>query len=59
MRPNFSQEEQKLTLVGQSDKINPEELNTAMLSEETRGIHGPQQGPVSQRKLQKKDDAIV
>ena len=45
--PEFFTGGAKLTLVGHSDKISPEELNTAMLSEETRGIHGPQRGPVS------------
>ena len=45
--PEFYTGGAKLTLVGQSDKINPDELLTAMLSEETRGIHGPQRGPVS------------
>ena len=45
--PEFFTGGAKLTLVGQNDKISPKELNTAMLSEETRGIHGPQRGPVS------------
>ena len=36
--PEFYTGGAKLTLVGQSDKINPDELLTAMLSEETRGI---------------------
>ncbi len=37
----------KLTLVPGSDKMNPEALRGAILTEETRGVHGPQRGPVS------------
>ena len=45
--PEFFTGGAKLTLVGQTDKINPAELNATILSEETRGIHGPQRGPIS------------
>ena len=37
----------KLTLVGDSDKINPTELRKSIRAEESRGVHGPQRGPVS------------
>ncbi|HSG54115.1 MAG TPA: beta-eliminating lyase-related protein [Paracoccaceae bacterium] len=45
--PEFYSGGAKLTLVGDSDKITPEALRTAILAEETRGVHGPQRGPVS------------
>ena len=45
--PEFYSGGAKLTLVGDSDKITPEALRAAILSEETRGVHGPQRGPVS------------
>ncbi|MCW1951656.1 MAG: beta-eliminating lyase-related protein [Octadecabacter sp.] len=38
----------KLTLVGDVNaKMTPETLRNAMDAEETRGVHGPQRGPVS------------
>ncbi len=37
----------KLTLVPGSDKMTPEALRDSILAEETRGVHGPQRGPVS------------
>lgn len=38
----------KLTLVPAVDaKMTPDALRTAMLAEHTRGVHGPQRGPVS------------
>ena len=37
----------KLTLVGNSDKINPKELKKSIQAEESRGVHGPQRGPIS------------
>tara|TARA_B100000609_G_scaffold148740_1_gene120294 strand:- start:961 stop:1506 length:546 start_codon:yes stop_codon:yes gene_type:complete len=37
----------KLTLVGNSDKINPKELRESIQAEESRGVHGPQRGPIS------------
>ena len=37
----------KLTLVGNSDKINPKELKKSIQAEEFRGVHGPQRGPIS------------
>ena len=37
----------KLTLVGDSDKIDPKELKKSIQAEESRGVHGPQRGPVS------------
>jgi len=37
----------KLTLVPGGDKMTPEALREAIAGEETRGVHGPQRGPVS------------
>ncbi len=37
----------KLTLVPGGDKMQPEALRSSILGEETRGVHGPQRGPVS------------
>lgn len=37
----------KLTLVPGGDKMAPEALRRAIEGEETRGVHGPQRGPVS------------
>ncbi len=37
----------KLTLVPGGDKMSPEALRKSILAEETRGVHGPQRGPVS------------
>jgi threonine aldolase len=37
----------KLTLVPGADKMTPEALRGAIQAEETRGVHGPQRGPVS------------
>ncbi|NVO54365.1 low specificity L-threonine aldolase [Rhodobacteraceae bacterium B1Z28] len=37
----------KLTLVPGTDKMDPEALRASILGEETRGVHGPQRGPVS------------
>ncbi|WP_300071719.1 low specificity L-threonine aldolase [uncultured Ruegeria sp.] len=37
----------KLTLVPSGDKMNPTALRSSILAEETRGVHGPQRGPVS------------
>lgn len=37
----------KLTLVPGGDKMNPTALRSSILAEETRGVHGPQRGPVS------------
>ncbi|MES0824428.1 threonine aldolase family protein [Ruegeria sp. SCP11] len=37
----------KLTLVPGGDKMAPEALRQSILAEETRGVHGPQRGPVS------------
>ncbi|WP_420568480.1 threonine aldolase family protein [Thalassovita sp.] len=45
--PEFYSGGAKLTLVGNADKITPDALRTAILAEETRGVHGPQRGPVS------------
>ena len=45
--PEFYSGGAKLTLVGDSDKITAEALRNAILAEETRGVHGPQRGPVS------------
>ena len=45
--PEFYMGGGKLTLVGNSDKITPEALIKSIEGEETRGVHGPQRGPVS------------
>ena len=45
--PEFYSSGAKLTLVGTGDKISAEALRRAYLAEETRGVHGPQRGPVS------------
>ncbi len=37
----------KLTLVPGGDKMTPEALKASIEGEETRGVHGPQRGPVS------------
>jgi len=37
----------KLTLVPGGDKMEPEALRRSIQAEETRGVHGPQRGPVS------------
>ena len=37
----------KLTLVPGGDKMSPEALRQSIEGEETRGVHGPQRGPVS------------
>lgn len=37
----------KLTLVSGGDKMSPEALRLSIEGEETRGVHGPQRGPVS------------
>ncbi len=45
--PEFFSGGAKLTLVGDSDKMTPTALRAAIETEETRGVHGPQRGPVS------------
>ncbi len=45
--PEFYMGGAKLTLVGDSDKITPDQLRVAIEAEQTRGVHGPQRGPVS------------
>lgn len=45
--PEFYMSGAKLTLVGQDDKMSAAELRAAIDYEETRGVHGPQRGPVS------------
>ncbi|MGR3805042.1 threonine aldolase family protein [Marinibacterium profundimaris] len=45
--PEFFTGGAKLTLVGDADKMTPETLRAAIAGEETRGVHGPQRGPVS------------
>ena len=37
----------KLTLVPGGDKMDPDALRRTISAEETRGVHGPQRGPVS------------
>lgn len=46
--PEFYSAGAKLTLIdGDDAKITPDGLKSAILAEETRGVHGPQRGPVS------------
>ena len=45
--PEFYMGGGKLTLVGNSDKITPEDLIKSIEGEENRGVHGPQRGPIS------------
>ncbi|MCC1491421.1 low specificity L-threonine aldolase [Cognatishimia sp. F0-27] len=45
--PEFYSGGAKLTLVGDGDRMTPEALRAAIAGEETRGVHGPQRGPVS------------
>lgn len=45
--PEFFMGGAKLTLVPGDDKMTPEALRAAYAAEETRGVHGPQRGPVS------------
>ncbi|MFC3614026.1 threonine aldolase family protein [Lutimaribacter marinistellae] len=45
--PEFFTGGAKLTLVPGADKMTPEALRGAIEGEETRGVHGPQRGPVS------------
>ncbi len=45
--PEFYSGGAKLTIVGTDDKMTPDALHAAIEAEETRGVHGPQRGPVS------------
>ncbi len=45
--PEFYTGGAKLTLVGDADKMTPEALRASIEAEESRGVHGPQRGPVS------------
>lgn len=45
--PEFYSGGAKLTLVKGDDKMTPDALRAAIEGEETRGVHGPQRGPVS------------
>lgn len=45
--PEFYSGGAKLTLVTDADKMTSEALRAAIEGEETRGVHGPQRGPVS------------
>lgn len=45
--PEFYTGGAKLTLVGAGDKMTAEGLRASITAEETRGVHGPQRGPVS------------
>lgn len=45
--PEFYMGGAKLTLVPGGDKMTPEALRASIVGEETRGVHGPQRGPVS------------
>jgi len=45
--PEFYTGGAKLTLVGRDDKMTAQTLRTTIEAEETRGVHGPQRGPVS------------
>ena len=45
--PEFYTGGAKLTLVGDADKMTPAALRASIEAEESRGVHGPQRGPVS------------
>ncbi|MTJ04934.1 MAG: low specificity L-threonine aldolase [Sediminimonas qiaohouensis] len=45
--PEFYSGGAKLTLVGDAPKMTPEALEQTIAAEESRGVHGPQRGPVS------------
>jgi threonine aldolase len=45
--PEFYTGGAKLTLVPGSDKMRPDDLRASIEREESRGVHGPQRGPVS------------
>ncbi|MDO6480157.1 threonine aldolase family protein [Shimia thalassica] len=45
--PEFFAGGAKLTLVGDGEKMTPTALEQSIRREETRGVHGPQRGPVS------------
>lgn len=45
--PEFYTGGAKLTLVGDTDKLTPDTLRRAIENEGTRGVHGPQRGPLS------------
>ena len=45
--PEFYTGGAKLTLAGRGAKMDAEALTAAIEAEETRGVHGPQRGPVS------------
>ncbi|MCV2888690.1 threonine aldolase family protein [Ruegeria aquimaris] len=45
--PEFYSGGTKLTLVPGGDRMTPEALRASITGEETRGVHGPQRGPVS------------
>lgn len=45
--PEFYTSGAKLTLVPGTDKMTPEALQKSIEVEESRGVHGPQRGPVS------------
>ncbi|WP_372884048.1 low specificity L-threonine aldolase [Shimia sp.] len=45
--PEFFTGGAKLTLVGDGDRMSAAALRRAIEAEETRGVHGPQRGPVS------------
>lgn len=45
--PEFFAGGAKLTLVGEGEKMIPTALEQSIRREETRGVHGPQRGPVS------------
>ncbi|MDA9990495.1 beta-eliminating lyase-related protein [Paracoccaceae bacterium] len=52
--PEFFSGGCKLTLVEGHDKITPDALHKAIQSQERRGVHGPQRGPVSITQLTEK-----
>ena len=55
--PEFFSGGCKLTLVEGHDKITPDALHKAIQSQERRGVHGPQRGPVSITQLTEKGTA--
>lgn len=45
--PEFYSAGAKLSIVGTQDQMTPEALRASIEAQETRGVHGPQRGPVS------------
>lgn len=45
--PEFYTAGAKLSIVGTQDQMTPETLHSSIEAQQTRGVHGPQRGPVS------------